>query len=288
MAGTRQGPTARPAFDRAYQALLDAWPTPVESVRVPTDYGATHLLTCGAESDPVILLLPGGGATAAVWSAVAAPLSRRHRVIAVDPVGQPGWSDPGPKPIGDAAALGDWMDQLLAGLAIDRLNLAGHSYGAWIALRYGMHAPHRVEHLVLVDPTDCFTPMGLAYRLRATPLFLRPSDARLRHFLHWETRGRALSEAWLTLAAAGADLGRPAIVAPRCPTPDDLAQLQVPTLVIAAGRSRAHDPARLLDRARARLVHSSNVTLPDATHHTLPTEDADQLAASIERFLVPS
>jgi pimeloyl-ACP methyl ester carboxylesterase len=245
-------------------------------------------LTCGAESDPAILFLPGGGATAAVWSAVAAPLSRRHRVLAVDPIGQPGWSAAGRKPIGNVAALGDWLDQLLGGLAIDELTLAGHSYGAWMALRYAIHAPQRVGRLVLVDPTDCFTPMRLSYRLRAAPLFLRPSGARLRRFLNWETRGRPLSQAWLTVAGLGADLGRPAIITPRCPAPADLARLEMPTLVVAAGRSRAHDPAQLLRRAGERLARSSDATLPGATHHTLPTEDAGQLAATIERFLAPS
>jgi pimeloyl-ACP methyl ester carboxylesterase len=282
------GLAANAAFDRAYQVLIEAWPTPVTSARVPTAYGPTHVLAAGDESDPVVLLLPGGGATAAVWFAVAAPLSRQHRVIAVDPIGQPGWSSPGERPLGDVAALGDWLDQLLAGLAIERATLAGHSYGAWMALRYGLHAPERVEGLVLIDPTDCFLPMRLPYRLRAVPLFARPSGARLRRFLSWETGGRRLSPEWLSVAALGADLGRLAIVTPRCPTAEELALLDAPTLVVAAGRSQAHDPARMLRRAAERLPKAAHAVLADATHHTLPTEDADQLVAAIEAFLVPS
>jgi hypothetical protein len=50
-------------FARAYQHAVDRWPVPVTSVTVPTGYGATHVLNCGAETAPAALLLPGGGAT---------------------------------------------------------------------------------------------------------------------------------------------------------------------------------------------------------------------------------
>jgi pimeloyl-ACP methyl ester carboxylesterase len=288
MTDTRRGGAARLAFDDAYQVLIDRWPVAVTARTVPTEYGATHLLMCGDYSQRVLLLLPGGGATAGVWSAVAAPLASRYRVIAVDPIGQPGRSTRGQKPIDDLASLNDWLDQLLDALAIERLTPVGHSYGAWMALRYGMHAPRRVEGLVLVDPTDCFIPMRLLYRLRAGPLFALPSASRLRRFLAWETQGRPLSPPWLSVAALGADLGRMAIVAPRCPSPNDLVHLKVPTLVIAAGRSQAHDSAKMLRCVGERLPDASQAVLPGATHHTLPTEDADQLVATIQTFLAPS
>jgi pimeloyl-ACP methyl ester carboxylesterase len=288
MADSHPAQAAWAAFDQAYQVLIDAWPAPVTSHLVPTDYGETHVLMSGDESGPVIALMPGGGATAGAWSAVAGGLSSHYCVIAVDPIGQPGRSTLGERRLGDVAAVNDWLGQLLAALAVDRLTLAGHSYGAWTALRFGMHAPDRVERLVLVDPTDCFSTMRLSYRLRAAPLFVRPSGARLRRFLDWETQGRTLSPAWLNVAALGADLGRLGIVTPRVPRPDDLARLAVPTLVVAAGRSQANDPRQMLRRAAERLTHGSDAVLPLATHHTLPTEDAHELVPVIERFLVPS
>ena len=42
MASIPGGSAAQTAFDRAYQVLIDAWPTPVKSRRVPTAFGATH------------------------------------------------------------------------------------------------------------------------------------------------------------------------------------------------------------------------------------------------------
>jgi pimeloyl-ACP methyl ester carboxylesterase len=285
MSPSTPGPGPRARFTSAYQRVVDRWPVKVTGLDVPTDYGTTHLLASGDETAPVVLLLPGGSATATAWSAVAGQLSRTHRVVAVDPIGQPGLSTPGQRPLKTAADLAGWLDQVLDYLGVERAVLAGHSYGAWPALRYALHAPARVSHLVLLDPTTCFAPLGLAYRLRSIPLFTRPSAARARRLLAWETRGRPLDPDWLAVAAAGADLGRPQIVLPAVLKPAELASLVMPVLVVIAARSRAHDPAQIAARARQRLPEVTVETLAQASHHTIPTEDAGELTGYIARFL---
>jgi pimeloyl-ACP methyl ester carboxylesterase len=279
------GPGPRARFTSAYQRVVDHWPVKVTALDAPTDYGTTHLLVSGDETAPVVLLVPGGSATATAWSAVAGPLSRTRRVVAVDPIGQPGLSTPGERPLKTAADLASWLDQVLDHLGVQRAAIAGHSYGAWIALRYALHAPGRVGHLVLLDPTSCFAPLSLAYRLRSIPLFTRPTAGRARRLLAWETGGRPLNPDWLAVAAAGADLGRPQIVLPRVPAPAELAGLTLPVLVVVAARSRAHDPAQIAARARQRLPQVTVETLAQATHHIIPTEDADELTGYIARFL---
>jgi pimeloyl-ACP methyl ester carboxylesterase len=273
------------AFARAYQDAVDQWPVPVTSHRVPTSYGLTHLLISGGQDTPAVLLLPGSGATATVWRELAAGLSRSHRVIAVDPVGQPGLSTPSGTPTRTASELADWLDQVLDGLAITGVALIGHSYGAWIALRYALQAPDRVSRLVLLDPTDTFAPLSLRYRLRAIPLLARPSTERMRRFLAWETGGCPADPAWLAVVTAGQNLGRARIVLPRRPRRGQLAGLHVPVLVIVAARSQAHDPHRIARRARDRLPDVTTATLGGATHHSIPATDAPGLLHHIEPFL---
>jgi pimeloyl-ACP methyl ester carboxylesterase len=272
-------------FARVYQSSVDRWPVPVASVQVPTGHGTTHVLISGAETAPAVLLIPGGGHTATVWSGVAAGLSASYRVIAVDPVGQAGLSVPGGRPLRTADDLVAWLDQVLDGLGITRASLIGHSYGAWIALRYALHAPRRVSCLVLLDPTDTFMPLSLRYRLHSIPLLARPAARRMRRFLAWETRGRPLDEGWLAVAAAGQDLGRPKIVMPRCPSPGELADLRVPVLVIAAGRGRAHDAREIARSARVRLPRAATATIADATHHTILAAHVPEVLDHIEPFL---
>jgi pimeloyl-ACP methyl ester carboxylesterase len=282
-AEARLSPQAR--FARAYQDQMDRWPVPVTSRRVPTSYGQTHVLACGQETSPAILLLPGGGATAIAWRGLAAGLSARYRVIAPDPIGQPGLSIAAGEPLRSRAGLDDWLDQLLSSLAVTRLAVAGHSYGAWIALRYALHAQDRVSHLALLDPAFAVAPLSLAYRARAIPLLARPSAARMHRFLAWETRGRPLDPGWLSVAAAGHDLGRAKIVLPRRPHRRELAGLNVKVLVIAAGQSRAHNPVKILRRTRDRFPDVTTATIPQATHHTMPTQDVPELLDHLGPFL---
>lgn len=279
----REHPQAR--FTRAYQAAVAHWPVPVTPLDVPTSYGTTHLLACGAATAPALLLLPGGGATATAWRALAARLAARYRVIAADPVGQPGLSSSGSSPLTSAADLTSWLDELLTGLGVTPAALIGHSYGAWLALRYTIDAPGRVERLVLLDPTDCFAPLSMRYRLRAIPLMARPSAGRMNRFLAWETGGRPLDPRWLAVVTAGQDAGRFKIVLPKRPRPAELARLRVPVLVVTAARSRAHDPRRIARRAQNLLPDATVVTLPRAAHHSIPTEDTGELHAAIEPFL---
>ena len=276
---------ARATFTRAYQEMVGHWPVPVRAQDVPAGGGTTHVLISGDPAAPPVLLLPGRGATATAWVAVAGQLAGRHRVLAVDPPGQPGLSHPGLRPARSAADLMSWLDDLCSALGLSRVALAGHSYGSWLALRYALHAPGRLDHLVLLDPTDCFRPMSLSYRLHAIPLLARPSPRRLGRFLAWETGGRPVDPGWLAVVTAGAALGRPALALPRPPRPAELAGLTVPTLVVLAGRSRSHDPDRVRHRAQLLLPGAQTATLPAATHHTIPTEDAADLARLISGFL---
>lgn len=277
--------TTRAEFDRAYRSAVDAWPVAVESREVTTDYGTTHLLISGAPAAPVAILLPGGGATAVAWSGVAGELSRRFRTVAVDPPGQPSPSHAGGTPLKQVDDLTAWLDQLIGSLTMDRVMLMGHSYGAWMALRYCLHAPERVSSLVLVDPSDCFSGLSLSYRLRALPLVFRPSGRRLSRVLSWETDGRHLDPVWLRVACLGAELGRPSIVLPRSPSATELASVTVPTLVAIAARSRAHDADEVARRARERMPAASVAELPTAAHHSLPTEHATELARAVMEFL---
>jgi hypothetical protein len=59
----------------------------------------------------------------------------------------------------------------------------------------------------------------------------------------------------------------------------------MPVLVVVAARSRAHDPARLADRARATLSDVTIVTMPNVAHHALPYTGARELARHLAGLL---
>ncbi|MER6118191.1 alpha/beta fold hydrolase [Streptomyces sp. NPDC001743] len=263
--------TGSTAFLTAYHAVLAAaWPAGTTCTDITTPWGSTRLNSYGPQDAPPLLLLPGGGATSTAWYAQAAELGRTHRVHAVDLVGEPGRSTVGERPIRTVDDLNGWLDALLDGLGAGPVALGGHSYGGWIALHYALHAPHRVRKLVLLDPTGCFAGFRPGYLLHALPMLLRPSAARTRAFLEWETGRAPLDPGWLRLreAAAAFPSARP-VTGPR-PSPEALRGLDVPALVLLAGQGRAQDATRVAAAVDRLLPHAETAVLPGVSHHALP------------------
>lgn len=278
-------PAAAAAFDEAYDAALARWPISPEVTDVPGPYGTTRVHSCGPVDGPPLVLLPGGGATSTVWSANVGALARTHRVHAPDLMGDVGRSIHDGREIRGGADLMHWLDQLLDHLGVDRARLCGHSYGAWIALGYALHAPTRVERLALIDPTQCFAGLRPGYLLHALPL-VRPTAERLRAFYRWETGGVPLDDTWLELAARGAaDFRRTKVVMMRRPARARLRASTVPTLVLLAEQSRVHSARRVAGRARRLMPAVETVVLPDTSHHSLPMRHADTLDHHLLAFL---
>ncbi len=171
------------AFGLAYDELFARWPESTEERDVDTPYGPTRVHVHGPVDGPPLVLLPGGSATGLVWFANAPALGRRYRIHAVDLLGDAGRTERRGRPLENADDLTAWLDALLDGLGLTRAHLCGHSYGAWLAARYALRAPERVDRLALVDPTRVFAGFRPGYLLRALPVLVRPSEARARAFL---------------------------------------------------------------------------------------------------------
>lgn len=218
-----------------------------------------------------------------MWFANAAALSRVARVHALDLPGNAGYTRVS---TGDAAELGGWLDSVLDALGGGPVDLAGHSYGGWLALTYALHAPERVRRLALLDPTQCFAGFRPGYLLHALPLLVRPSRARAAGLLGWETGGRPLDPAWTALQAVGTDLPSTGklVTGPK-PAAAQGRNLAVPTLLLLAGRSRTHDIAKVERNARALLPDVTVTVLPTASHHSLPVDPAAEVDRALLDFL---
>ncbi|GAA2482868.1 alpha/beta fold hydrolase [Streptomyces thermolineatus] len=270
------------AFDRAYGELRSRWPASTEERDVVTPYGRTRVHVHGPVDGSPLVLLPGGSATGLVWFANAPALGKRYRVHAVDLMGDAGRTERRGTPLKTADDLTAWLDALLDGLGLARTHLCGHSYGAWLAVRYALHAPQRVDRLALVDPTQVFAGFRPGYLLRALPSLIRPSETRARAFLAWETAGVHPDETWQRLYALATTVpGRKVVVGGR----PRAADLRMPVLALLAEHSRAHDAVKVADKARRTLPQGEVVLLPGATHHSLPLTASKQLNDRLMDFL---
>ncbi|WP_274913295.1 alpha/beta fold hydrolase [Streptomyces sp. WZ-12] len=290
---TPSGPAApsasspSPAFRAAYGRALALWPVPVEPVEHEGEFGTTRVNACGAVGRPPLVLLGGGGATSAGWYARVAELARTHRVHAVDVPGTPGLTVPTGRPLRRPADLMAWLDGLLDGLGLDRVALMGHSYGGWIAAGYAVHAPDRVERLVLLDPTQVFAGYRVSYLVRAVPLLVRPGEAGARRFLAWECGGGpgVAPELVRLMGVGGREFRGLRPVTGARPELARLAAAGTSVLVLVAGGSRAHDVWKVGAAAGRGLPGARVVTVPGVGHHALPELRSAAVEGELSGFL---
>lgn len=109
-------------------------------------------------SGPALLIQPGGagwGGDATMYVETLRPLEAAHTVIYYDPrgIGRSGRSDPA------LYTLDEYVEDLEAlrrHLGIDALDLAGHSHGGSVALKYALASPQRVARLLLLNSSGPF------------------------------------------------------------------------------------------------------------------------------------
>lgn len=144
---------ARRMLHETYDGLLAQWGVPVAEMDIPSPFGTTHVIAAGDPGAPPVVLLHGvGDDSALMWLYNAKALAGRFRLYAVDTIGGPGKSVPGPgyaKGFDGAA----WIDAVLDGLHLRTARLVGTSHGAYLAQRYAAMHPHRVERIVCLAGT---------------------------------------------------------------------------------------------------------------------------------------
>jgi len=119
-----------------------------ERFTLPGPYAVElHTLCWGRASDPLLVVLHGGGANAHWWDHIAPALSERFRVVALDFRGHGDSEYPEELVVG---GFNDDLEGLLSQLGNPGVVLVGHSMGGNVALDHATRHPE-VRGLVLVD-----------------------------------------------------------------------------------------------------------------------------------------
>jgi pimeloyl-ACP methyl ester carboxylesterase len=261
-------PEGETAFLAAYDAAMKFWPVPYEEMDIPGRFGTTHVVVCGPKDAPPLVLLHGYWATSTMWAPNIADLSKDYRVYAIDVMGQPSKSIP-TEPVCNVDDYAAWLATTLDGLHLDRIFLAGQSYGAWLALNFALAVPERVRRLVLLSPGGGFVPMVRQFSLRGMLMLWFPTRVMVNWFFGWlgiTTDAPAVPE----LTYLGLKYFRvPPETSRVMPVlfPDDrLRAMRVPTLLLIGEHEVICDPATALTRARLLFPHVEGELVPQCSH----------------------
>jgi len=246
-----------------------------------------HYELDGPEESRVLVLSHSIGTTTEMWKHVAPDFAKKFRVLNCDTRGHGGSSVPnGPCAI---AELGGDVLALLDSLGVERCIFCGLSLGGMIGIWMGIHAPERLEKLVLANT---------AARIGTQNMW----NARIRSVQEegMASLADAVMERWFTREFRHAS---PAIVAPVrqmfldtspegyiacCAAIRDadfttnLRAIRAPTLVVA-GRD---DPATTPEDARFLAQNISGARYVELeTAHLSPIEDPAGFSAAVLEFV---
>jgi pimeloyl-ACP methyl ester carboxylesterase len=134
-----------------YEELLKKWPVAYKSHHISTQFGTTFIIESGSPSQPPLVLLHGASSNSLSWMGDITTYCQYHQVFAIDIIGEPGFSDQ-TRPSLVGPGYSDWLAECLSYLNLSRVTIVGLSQGGWIALKFAVAFPEKVDKLVLLTP----------------------------------------------------------------------------------------------------------------------------------------
>jgi pimeloyl-ACP methyl ester carboxylesterase len=261
-------PAGGEAVRARYAQFLAHWPQPCAQRRVRTSQGETFVIEGGRDGAPAVVFLHGSASNTLTWLRDAAVLGQHFKTYAVDMIGEPGLSAEARPPLASGAYVG-WLDEVLAGLGVERCALVGISLGGWLALAYATERPERVSALALLCPGGVGKHRNVL--LWAAPLLMLGGWGR-RKFMRIVGAPQPSVEASPAMQAfAGfqADIHKHFRVRrERLPRFSDaaLGRLTMPLLTILGGRDAFIDSAGTRERLATNVPQADIRWLPEASH----------------------
>ena len=279
-----KSPEAEATYRASYEVSLRLWPTPSESIEIPTSFGVTHVVACGTTAGVPVVLLPAMSLSATMWYATVSGLCDRFRCYAADFPSDIGLSV-ATKPPANCSDCVVWLNELLNGLGIARASFVGASYGSFQALNYARAEPARVKQLVITSPAAGLVGLWSFYPRIFLSLIL-PGGSVVERILHWVFAERfSLDHPVIQQLIVGSKTLQPRLkVYPKIFSDSQLAGISVPLYLLLGEREVCYNPKSAARRARRLMPHALVEVLPD-TGHLLVMECPSAVNQRILAFL---
>ncbi|MFZ5643813.1 MAG: alpha/beta fold hydrolase [Bacillota bacterium] len=136
--------------------LLEKLTIPYERLNINTRHGNTFCIAAGDISAPPMVLVHGTSMNLCMWVSDILKYYQKYRVYALDIPGEAGRSDERQLPF-TTSDLDDWLYDVFNGLSISKAVVIGASLGAWLAAKFTIRYPDKIDKLVLLCPAGIGT-----------------------------------------------------------------------------------------------------------------------------------
>ena len=290
-AGLYKSAEAKAVAFASYDRAMGLWPVGYEEDWVETEYGTTHIIVSGPEGAQPVFLIPGLFADATMWYPNVGALAERYRVYSLDLTVFGGKSEPSAKPVAGVNDYVAWFRALMDHYGHSEVSVAGLSYGGWLSLALAREIPESIAAVIMLDPSETFVKMdgGIAWKgFWSFAVF--PNRAKYAKFFDWlggsysDPQMDIWFEHMLDVIEYGS-VGMFDVPQHRIYRSEELTMVTMPVLVMAGGKPILYkDPEEFAAAAASALPHAEIVIVP-GTGHSLNAEKADQVNATMTRFL---
>lgn len=157
----------------------------------------THYSECG-DNGPTVVLCHGGGPGSsgeAGFAQLMQALAPKFQVYGPDSVGGFGETDPYYPASEGVQSRADQLEAFMDTLCIEKAIVGGNSQGAWVAAKYALEHPDRVDKLVLIASNTIAGAMGMEVPMTAGMKAIRAyngSEETMRAFLETVVYNKSL------------------------------------------------------------------------------------------------
>ena len=255
------------AVQAYYQTFINQWPVPCQQLKLHTRFGETHVLTCGDEALPPLLLMHGAMANATAWFLDIAEWSKHFRIYAIDMVGEPGLSAQVRLSM-DSDAYTLWLDDVMQETGLADAAVVGESLGGWLALDYASRRPERITKLALLVPGGVGPQRK--FLLKALPLMLlgKWGKRKVREMIFGpeEKNPSATILRFREFFALITQHVKPRMEKLPIFSDKALQNIRAPMLAIVAGKDVLLDSRATQDRLEANVADVKVIYQPEARH----------------------
>jgi pimeloyl-ACP methyl ester carboxylesterase len=268
-----------------YDKSLALFDLEYTSSYISTTFGETHVLCFGDVNKKPLLLLHGMTMSSTMWYPNMKRLVQERCVYAIDIMGDFGKSQP-------VAAIKSrkearlWFLEVLNALQFNKVDLAGHSVGGFLALNFSLSYPERVSKLILYAPAGTFHRISIKFFTKMYPALLFHTERWIDNAFKWLSGlGEPLPPIIRDQVIAGFRHAKPLLhVMPSVFSKEEFHNFDIPTLLLIGDKEVIYPPKKTMTIAKS-LIPNLETHFIAGANHSLTMEHAEIVNELTIQFL---